>query len=221
MPKREPEYPVYLSVSEMLSIQTILRKKIEHLDGEVRNQRAMAEQRSAIRDRMRYFDKINTKLYTARSKIGTMTEDEKLLFELIRQNEMEKAISVIGKMYNLESGDIIEELSHNPRLRDVVSTEAGVEVEVSSQSKELEKLTEDERLLFDWLKANNEGDAVIAITNLNEFGTKKWFSQLNQNKKLQEAFDKIHENHGSYNRLISLFLLTEGQADSERKILVL
>ena len=73
--KKEKKIPVFLSVSEMLSLQILLRKKIETIDEEVRNKRAMYEQREALRERIHYFDDIHTKIYEAR----TNHEDESKL----------------------------------------------------------------------------------------------------------------------------------------------
>ncbi|HBB4301621.1 TPA: hypothetical protein KBN15_002703, partial [Enterococcus faecium] len=100
--KKEKKIPVFLSVSEMLSLQILLRKKIETIDEEVRNKRAMYEQREALRERIHYFDDIHTKIYEAR----TNNEDESKLglaqqriFEWLNTNTEQEPLRAISNLF--------------------------------------------------------------------------------------------------------------------------
>ncbi|HAQ8737137.1 TPA: hypothetical protein IYB27_002861, partial [Enterococcus faecium] len=103
MPKRkEKKIPVFLSVSEMLSLQILLRKKIETIDEEVRNKRAMYEQREALRERIHYFDDIHTKIYEARtnhedeSKLGLA---QQRILEWLNTNTDQEPLRVISNLF--------------------------------------------------------------------------------------------------------------------------
>ncbi|WP_338371453.1 hypothetical protein [Enterococcus faecium] len=100
--KKEKKIPVFLSVSEMLSLQILLRKKIETIDEEVRNKRAMYEQHEALRERIHYFDDIHTKIYEAR----TNNEDESKLglaqqriFEWLNTNTEQEPLRAISNLF--------------------------------------------------------------------------------------------------------------------------
>lgn len=138
MPKKEVEVPVYMSVSDILSVETLLRKQINSLDEKIRSNRSMFEQREALRDRIRHFDHINTKMFLARD------------------------------------GDHL--------------------------------LTAEQKLLLEWMLQDKESEAILVISNLYEFGSKKWFRRLEKNGDLQEAYDSLHADPALLSNLIQIYI---------------
>lgn len=126
MPKRkEPKIPVFLSVSELLSIQTLLRKKIETIDEEVRNKRAMYEQREALRERIHYFDDLNTKIYKARTnheaenKLGLA---QQRIFDWLNTNTEQEPLRVISNLFEFGTKHWFHVLGKDDELQEAFDT---------------------------------------------------------------------------------------------------
>ncbi|HAQ1518027.1 hypothetical protein NNC41_08045 [Enterococcus faecium] len=152
MPKRkEKKVPVFFSISELLSLQTLLRKKIEIIDEEVRNKRAMYEQREALRERIHYFDDLNTKIHIA------MTD---------QQNESDLGLA--------------------------------------------------QQRIFEWMNSNSDNDPLSVISNLYEFGAKRWFIAVEKDQELQEAFDTVNRDNKAMRSLIMRYL-TEQDFEKNKK----
>lgn len=126
MPKRkETKIPLFLSVSELLSLQTLLRKKIETIDEEVRNKRAMYEQREALRERIHYFDDLNTKIYKARtnheveSKLGLA---QQRIFDWLNTNTEQEPLRVISNLFEFGTKHWFHALEKDDELQEAFDT---------------------------------------------------------------------------------------------------
>lgn len=71
-----------------------------------------------------------------------------------------------------------------------------------------DKLTADERALFDFMK-ENEGDEETIIYTTIEMGKKKYYQNMMSKQQLQEAYDKCSKN-GTINKVIAAYLKSGG-----------
>lgn len=126
MPKRkEKKIPVFLSVSELLSIQTLLRKKIEKLDEEVRNKRAMYEQREALRERIHYFDDLNTKIYEARTNHeseSALGSAQQQVIDWMNANTEPEPLRVISNLFEFGTKHWFQAVEKDVELQEAFDT---------------------------------------------------------------------------------------------------